>query len=52
MRLAVRWLVLVLLAVAVMGCKDGRKDVVPTKIEPPPKDQPQPGVEQDRSGPK
>jgi hypothetical protein len=49
MNLAFRFLILLLLATAAGGCHDRRKDVVPTKIEKAPKEQPQPGAEQGRS---
>ena len=45
MRTPVRWLVLVVLALVTLGCQDRRKDEIPTKIEPPPKQQPQAGGE-------
>jgi hypothetical protein len=46
MRLPTRWLVLLALAVLAAGRGDRPKDQVPTKIEPAPKQQPQPGGEQ------
>jgi hypothetical protein len=46
MRVSTRWFVLLLLAVASAGCDRRPKDEIPTRIEPPPKQQPQPGNEQ------